>query len=207
LRKPRLIYRWQADAASRNIMDGIAQIQAISPPGKMTELDHTVLAIVARDGPLSTYAVCKVFEGSLTDTWSASTGSIYPSIRRLVAAGLLEAAPPEGGRGRKELTITAAGTAALSEWLTGGTSAIASATPDPIRTRTYFLSLITPAQRRQFLEDALGNTEAALSVAKSEREARIASGVDNLQYLASAGVIYELTARRGWLRMMVHETA
>jgi DNA-binding PadR family transcriptional regulator len=72
----------------------------------MTELKFTILAIVARDGPLSAYDIRKIFARSLTSTWSSSTGSIYPSIRRLQNIGHLASSSPKDGRARKALSVT-----------------------------------------------------------------------------------------------------
>ena len=169
----------------------------------MTELDHTVLAIIARDGPMSAYDVRKVFAGSLTPGWSSSTGSIYPSIRRLSENGLVSLAAPRGGRDARAVTVTGAGEAALERWLTGDTKSISAATPDPIRTRCYFLSLMDDVHRRNFLADALHHTQQALAAAEAGRGERLAAGTDPLLHLVSEGVVYQLRARRDWLRAMM----
>ena len=171
----------------------------------MTELDQTVLAIVGRDGPLSAYDVRKDFAQSLTPSWSSSTGSIYPSIRRLIEAGLIKASEPEGSRGKQELTITAAGTAALKKWLAKATIETAAATPDPIRTRAHFLRLLPRTGRRKFIDDARKSTEAALAGAEQRTADRIAAGATKEQYLPGLGVVYELRARRDWLALLARE--
>jgi len=169
----------------------------------MTELDHTVLAIVGRDGPMSAYDVRKEFSGSLTPAWSSSTGSIYPCIRRLVESGRLTASAPKGGRSKRILAITPAGRRVLRDWLSSDTALIASATPDPIRTRCYFLSLMTRFDRDRFLDDALRSTEKALASAEAIRNDRLKAKLGSLQHLVSEGVIFELAARRDWLRLMI----
>ena len=171
----------------------------------MTELDHTVLALVARDGPLSAYDVRKDFARSVTPTWSSSTGSIYPSIRRLIAAGFIQASAPQGGRAKQQLKITRAGRAALAKWLSAMTVKMAAATPDPIRTRSHFLRLMDEKTQRKFLADARKETEAALAIAKQRHKARVAAGATKVEYLPSVGVLYELRARRDWLDLLVRE--
>jgi len=168
----------------------------------MTELDFTILAIIGRDGPLSAYDVRKVFANSLTPTWSSSTGSVYPSIGRLEAAELVSASRPEGARSRKALTITAAGRAALDPWLTGITPEIAAATPDPVRTRMYFLMLLDPRRRREIVRVAIESTRAALGEAERRRSARPIGDGDEFRRLASEGVLFELRARLDWLRWL-----
>ena len=171
----------------------------------MTELDYTVLALIARDGPLSAYDVRKDFAASLTPTWSSSTGSIYPSIRRLVEGGFARASAPQGARGKQKLTITPAGRATLSEWLCTATSATAAPTPDPIRTRAHFLRLLSKGARAKFLTDARKNTEAALAEAEARTAQRKASGATKEEYLPGVGVEYELKARRDWLALLARE--
>jgi DNA-binding PadR family transcriptional regulator len=171
----------------------------------MTELDHTVLALIARDGPLSAYDVRKDFAQSVTPTWSSSTGSIYPSIRRLVNEGLIQASAPEGGRAKQQLRITRKGRGALSKWLSALTVKIAAATPDPIRTRSHFLRLLDEKGRRKFLAEARKQTEAALAIAERRHQARVAAKASKLEYLPSTGVLYELRARRDWLDLLARE--
>lgn len=172
----------------------------------MTELDHTVLALIARDGPISAYGVRKDFAGSLTPTWSSSTGSIYPSIRRLSDGGFIRSAAPKGARGKQELRITAAGRVALSKWLSRVTPDIAAATPDPIRTRAHFLQLLDEAGRRKFLGDAKASTDNAISVAQRIYDERVANGASKLECLPGLGVIYELQARSDWLDLLARES-
>jgi DNA-binding PadR family transcriptional regulator len=165
----------------------------------MTELDFTILAIIARDGPLSAYDVRKDFAQSMTPTWSSSTGSVYPSIARLEAADLIAASNPEGPRSRKALSITAAGRVVLDPWLTGMTAETAAATPDPIRTRMFFLMLLEPSRRTEVVLTAIESTKAALDDAQRRRSARALNEADDLRRLASEGVVFELRARLAWL--------
>ena len=172
---------------------------------RMTELDQTVLAVIGRDGPLSAYDVRKDFAQSVTPTWSASTGSIYPSIRRLISAGLIKAAAPEGTRGKQKLRITASGRAALSEWLAHVPLELAAATPDPIRTRAHFLRLLDRKARRRFIAEARKSTEAALAIAQRRCDARTAAGASKADCLPGVGVLYELRARKDWLDLVARE--
>ena len=171
----------------------------------MTELDYTVLALIARDGPLSAYDVRKDFANSLTPTWSSSTGSIYPSIHRLADAKLIRASAPAGARGKQKLTITVAGQHALSEWLSTVTIDVAAPTPDPVRTRAHFLPLLDRKARRVFLADAIASTSAAIEVAEARKEERIAAGATKEAYLPGIGVLYELRARKEWLELLMRE--
>ena len=174
----------------------------------MTELDYTILAIIARDGPLSAYDVRKVFARSLTSTWSSSTGSIYPSIRRLENGGLIASSSPKGARARKTIRATPAGGAAIDGWLAGITPDIAGPAPHPVRTRMYFLGILSPAKRSAIIRKAIESTRSAAAEAEQRRASRPhATRNDIVQQLASEGVLYELRARLQWLEWLEREAA
>ena len=169
----------------------------------MTELDCTILAIIGQQGPLSAYDIRKVFAQSLTPAWSSSPGAIYPSVRRLAAKGLVAQTDPHGARSRQHLTITQQGRKTLNVWLTRLDPEIAAPTPDPIRTRLYFLELLDPAQRRKLIGEAIQHTSAAIATAQQRLKERAKQGIDKLQLCAGEGVVYELKARQRWLQSVV----
>ncbi|HET7433318.1 MAG TPA: PadR family transcriptional regulator [Thermoanaerobaculia bacterium] len=165
----------------------------------LTEMDYTILGIIGRQGPLSAYDIRKVFAASLTPTWSSSTGSVYPSSRRLLAAKLISESAPEGARSRKRLRITPKGRNALTEWLTDVHAAVASPTPDPIRTRMYFLAVLDEEQRNGLVAAALARTDEAIAISRQRLRDRSHEGRDDWELWAAEGVLYELEARREWL--------
>lgn len=83
---------------------------------KQTEL--AVLCVLGVQ-PMTGYAVRAAIREQLGFFWSESFGQIYPALRRLAEAGLIEqsATPSEGGRRRHVYAINAAGRAALAAWL------------------------------------------------------------------------------------------
>jgi DNA-binding PadR family transcriptional regulator len=70
-------------------------------------------------GPRSGYDIKKLTDYSTRFFWGASYGQIYPELRRLERAGLVEADAPSGGR-RRPYRLTAGGRRALHDWLTEG---------------------------------------------------------------------------------------
>ena len=69
-----------------------------------------MLALGARTG----YEIKNVVDHSTRFFWAASYGQIYPELRRLEAAGLVEGkSSPTGGRKRREFTLTKTGRAEL----------------------------------------------------------------------------------------------
>jgi PadR family transcriptional regulator AphA len=78
---------------------------------------YVILGMVSRE-PRSGYEIKALVDDSTRFFWAASYGQIYPELRRLAAAGLVEGADaPRGERKRTVYAITTAGEAALREWL------------------------------------------------------------------------------------------
>ena len=69
-------------------------------------------------GPKSGYDIKAIVDHSTRFFWAASYGQIYPELRRLAAARLIEeAGHDEGSRRRTTYRITRAGEDALAAWL------------------------------------------------------------------------------------------
>lgn len=85
------------------------------------ELGNTSYVILGmlRKGPKSGYEIKAKADISTRFFWAISYGQIYPELKRLEEAGLIEGADdPGSGRQRRVFSITAAGEQALYEWLT-----------------------------------------------------------------------------------------
>lgn len=79
-------------------------------------LRHAILSLLA-DRPDTGYELAKRFDGMLSShAWHASHSQIYPELRRMTAAGLVEVIE-EGARGSRTYTITDAGRAELRDWV------------------------------------------------------------------------------------------
>src|SRR4051795_9229496 len=77
-----------------------------------------VLLAMIRAGRRTGYEIKQLVDVSTRFFWAASYGQIYPELRRLEEAGLIEGEDdPTGGRQRRAYSLTAAGDAALDEWL------------------------------------------------------------------------------------------
>jgi DNA-binding PadR family transcriptional regulator len=88
----------------------------------MSSLSPTAKVILAflRFRPRSGYDVKQSVELSTRFFWGASFGQIYPELRRLEEAGLVEVEhSAEAGRKRKVFRLTGAGERAVGEWLRG----------------------------------------------------------------------------------------
>jgi DNA-binding PadR family transcriptional regulator len=68
--------------------------------------------------PKSGYDIKRLVDESTRFFWAASYGQIYPELKRLAEAGLIEgAAEPQGGRRRIVYSLTPEGSARLRDWL------------------------------------------------------------------------------------------
>jgi DNA-binding PadR family transcriptional regulator len=165
---------------------------------ELTELEQCVVGVVWRDGPMTAYEVATHFAGSLSPYWSGSAGAIYPLVKRLQKRGLLRARQRAWNGARKTmLTTTRAGEALLCDWLRPPLpSAAGGATFDSIRTRLFFINVLPPEQRLAFIADAERVTAEQIRLTAEHHRVE----QDPLEALGALGVVYELKARRQWLR-------
>jgi len=82
----------------------------------MTPLSYALLGLV-RMQPRSGYALRKVFETTPLGDYSSSPGSIYPALKSLEKAGMVQARDARDVRGKGLYHLTAAGEDALHKWL------------------------------------------------------------------------------------------
>jgi PadR family transcriptional regulator, regulatory protein AphA len=85
------------------------------------ELGNTSYVILGmlRKGPKSGYEIKAKADVSTRFFWAISYGQIYPELKRLEQAGLIEGeADPGSGRQRRVFSIAPLGEEALHEWLT-----------------------------------------------------------------------------------------
>jgi DNA-binding PadR family transcriptional regulator len=83
-------------------------------------LGYALLGLIHQK-PSSGYDLRKIFTDTPMAGYSDSPGAIYPAIRRLEEQGLVQGSIVAGAglRRRKVLSITPAGLAKLTQWLTG----------------------------------------------------------------------------------------
>ena len=86
----------------------------------MEELSPTAYVILGmiRGAPKSGYEIKSMVDETTRFFWAASYGQIYPELKRLAEAGLVEGADvPTGGRKRTVYGLTADGEEELVAWL------------------------------------------------------------------------------------------
>ncbi len=78
---------------------------------------YVILGMVSRE-PRSGYEIKALVDNTTRFFWAASYGQIYPELKKLSEAGLVEGVDaPRGERKRTVYAITTEGAAALKEWL------------------------------------------------------------------------------------------
>ena len=78
-------------------------------------LDSLILAVVEQE-PLHGYAIIEALQARSGGELDLPTGTIYPALRRLEAAGHLDGAWSEtGGRKRRTYTLSRSGRRALAQ--------------------------------------------------------------------------------------------
>ena len=168
---------------------------------QLTDLEHCVLGVIWRDGPVTAYEIAVLFARSLTPFWSGSAGAIYPLVERLKKRGLVKGAHRAWrGSRRTVLSITPKGSIAMRSWLTTPV-ADSEAAPvlDSLRTRTFFLDILKPSERAAFLEEATRAVRDQLVLVRKQRKNDEAAG-NISEVIGMIGAEEQLEGRLRWLK-------
>jgi DNA-binding PadR family transcriptional regulator len=166
---------------------------------KLGELEHCVLLVIRRIQPCTAYEVRRAFQTSLTTSWRASTGSIYPLLRKLVANGLVtEKAVAGDMRRSRKLAITRNGSRSLKTWLQQSETWIAEPVADPIRTRSFVLEMLPDQAQRLLIGRWIADTKNVLQ-AINEGISSCRKAGDRIELRALRGTQLQIEARLKWL--------
>ena len=102
---------------------------------ELTELEGAILSEIHDRGCKTAFQVRRAFQSSISLEWKGSSGGVYPAIRRLQAAGLIESETMPGGRRAEALSLSGEGVKALHDWAANAERA-ASIGLDPFRLRS-----------------------------------------------------------------------
>lgn len=132
-------------------------------------LRYALLALL-RVGPQSGYDLQKKFDTSVGHLWHAPDSQIYPELRKMEKAGLVEAEEQvRGTRGtRRMYTITDAGVRDYLEWMNG--SLTYARVREPASLKAAYLEGAEPAAARAFLEEHIAHWEGELEQWEAELE-------------------------------------
>jgi PadR family transcriptional regulator, regulatory protein AphA len=113
-------------------------------------LRHALLGVI-KDKPLTGYDLVRHFQGTVGFLWSAPQSQIYPELRRMEAAGLVQATvAPRGQRAQKRIyAVTDAGMAELRRWASEFLPLPAQR--DPVYLKAAFFDLASVESAREQL--------------------------------------------------------
>lgn len=148
-----------------------------------------------RFGPLTTYRLRRLYAEAPVASFSNSTGTVYPVIRRLSARGLIETSPVEGSRrGAETLMCTDLGARALKAWiLTHGKEEIVLA--DLARSKLACFNLLTPQERLDWIGGLISQLDEAVGVLEKFQETWGHMPFSDLTYDSLTST---LETRRAW---------
>jgi DNA-binding PadR family transcriptional regulator len=134
---------------------------------KYSNVAYVILGFLAtKDKPLSGYDLKQWIDGSVRLFFAASFGQIYPELKKLEAAGLVEGVPnATGGRARTEYTITDTGHAELRVWLLQSENRIEMR--DEGILRIFFAADLTKHERLTKLEELKAERVESLETLKA----------------------------------------
>lgn len=168
---------------------------------QLSDLEFTILGVISKRAPCTSYTVAKEFFTSPSSHWRGSVGAVYPAVARLESLGLLrEESATRLGRPCTLFSLTDKGLATLRKWLTPPLpESAASITFDPIRTRSFFLAALSTEDQRAFLEEAERQLVAQVPRLEAECERYRKSG-DWFSEQAQRGTLHVTNARLAWIR-------
>lgn len=121
-----------------------------TPSSSLTELEGAVLSEIHHRGHDTAFQVRRAFQTSPSVEWSGSAGAVYPAIRRLADAALIETTPITTGRKGTRLSLSPQGIAALEAWICDPVRAT-SVGVDPFRLRAGLWITLDPTVRAEAL--------------------------------------------------------
>ena len=155
---------------------------------ELSTLELTALGVVWKQGPCTAYAVMREFAGSQTLAYRSGAGSIYPLLKRLRGAGLLL-------EGEGKLHITPSGIERLRGWAQlGNPNSEVFANLDPLRSRAYFLGVLSTEGQSEFVGNSLRALKCLRGELKDKAHAYERAG-QRFSALAMQGALYETEAR------------
>ncbi len=162
---------------------------------RLSDHEGALLDLVRRTQPVTAYRIVKIFESSPVAAFNSSLGQVYPTIKRLAKAELVESVSVDGdGRGTAIWTCSEKGEAALRNWVLDIKSSHLLM-EDPLRTKLMSFDLLSQEERILWLVDV----KAELS-AKLEEQMAYDQDVElPYQDMVHDNVVSSLRSRMDWL--------
>lgn len=168
---------------------------------RLSELEGVSLGIVRKRQPCTAYEIRRELRKAPSSHWRASAGSVYPLLARLEAEGLVTTTSDESdGRGRKLIRLTGSGRKALQKWVVAGVEMeLISSVTDPVRSRTFFLDVMSVANQIDYVDKLIGQMQTYLADT-AEHMAEVSEAGDIYDQLGALGAVKITAARLDWLR-------
>jgi PadR family transcriptional regulator, regulatory protein AphA len=153
---------------------------------QLSRTGYVILGMV-RLGRRTGYEIKSLVDVSTRFFWAASYGQIYPELKRLEEAGLLEGEDdPESGRRRRSHRLTEAGERALHDWLTSS-EPLEHELRDEGVLKFFFADALEPDERatllRRMREQYEGVGQRLLEIRPGAQAARDERGGEEFAYL------------------------
>ena len=164
----------------------------MTPP---SELEGCVLGHLWKHGPCTAYSIRKVLLDSPSLHWSGSAGAVYPLLARFEERGFVRSKKEmHGDRAGWLYTLTASGRRCFLVWLGPPVAPeVVSITPDPLRTRSYYLDALSPGRLAAFFAQGRKALKEHLRVLTAQK------AEDDLERLALRGAARLTRARLAWI--------
>lgn len=133
---------------------------------KAAELSTTSYIVLGflHAGSRSGYDIKQLADRSTRFFWQISYGQIYPELKRLQDAGLVDVeADPRGGRARHQYSLTPAGSEALRAWIDEVGDPGGCALRDGLLLKLFFIDAGSPQTEGRLLEQMQRRQEATLA--------------------------------------------
>ena len=143
----------------------------MSTEPKLTTTSYAVLGLVRVFGTCTPYDLKQALTVSVSNFWPIPHTTFYAEPDKLAKAGLLSVEQEEGGRRRKQYSLTAAGEAAIAAWVGEPTAA------PPQLHDEMILKLFMGARPRPLMEERLEWHRAKLAELEGYLEAVEDDGV------------------------------
>lgn len=159
----------------------------------LSALEFTVLGVILKRGPCVPNTIINEFVDSQTLVYRSGAGSIYPLMKRMHKAGLLDLV-------QKKYSLTEEGRQALRHWIMPPFATGELATNlDVLRSRVYFLRLLSEEEIESFFREAIAGLQSLLANCQETLQVYQRSG-DRFSEMAMLGTVRETEARIGWIQ-------
>lgn len=169
-----------------------------------SELEFIILALI-REGTLSGYSMRKRIAQMPGIRWSADSGSVYRTLRRLESDKLVSEIGKTGvpRRERTEFALTALGESALKSWLQSlPTVTDFAMLVDPVRTRVHFLTMLENKDKVRVIRGWLEASKQAVQH-WVDTCSRLDPQANFCDYQVTREMVLLSEARHEWLRKML----